>query len=78
MPPTPLTPFFAVAGKTPRIDKTSSGVGMSMHEATRTGELEKHVSDLESKLQEAEDEMQRVVERMNRAQIEVAELQADR
>jgi chromosome segregation ATPase len=51
---------------------------MSMGEQTRTPQLEQRVRELETALAEAEGEMGKVVSRMNRAQIEVAELQGER
>jgi chromosome segregation ATPase len=76
-PASPLPPhLFAL--KSPRLDKTSSGTGMSMGEQTRTPQLEQRVRELETALAEAEGEMGKVVSRMNRAQIEVAELQGER
>jgi len=64
--------------KSPRLDKTTSGVGMSMNEAVRTEFLEKRVEELERALREADGEMEEVVQRMNKAQIEVVELQSAR
>ncbi|OCL09534.1 hypothetical protein AOQ84DRAFT_220764 [Glonium stellatum] len=75
-PTAPLSPLFAV--RSPRLDNTTSGPGMSMAEATKTELLEKRVEDLEKALSEADREMEEVVSRMNLAQIEVAELQTER
>ena len=72
----PLTQVFGL--KSPRLDKTSSGFGVSMVEQTQTPQLEERVKELEKALVEAEDEMGKVVGRMNKAQIEVAELQSER
>lgn len=72
----PVSPLFAQ--KSPRLDKTTSGRGVSMNEALRTEFLEKRVAELESALGDADREMQEVVERMNMAQIEVLELQSAR
>ncbi|KAF1817066.1 hypothetical protein P152DRAFT_463363 [Eremomyces bilateralis CBS 781.70] len=69
-------PLFAL--RSPRLDKTSSGPGISMAEAGKTEALERRVEDLERALREAEREMGDVVGRMNMAQIEVAELQSER
>jgi len=74
--PPPVSPLFAQ--KSPRLDRTTSGAGMSMNEALRTEFLEKRVAELEAALGDAEREMGEVVERMNRAQIEVMELQSAR
>jgi hypothetical protein len=77
MPSVPGTPgLFAL--RSPRLDKTSSGQGMSISEQTRTPQLESRVKELEKALADAELEMGEVVSRMNRAQIEVAELQSER
>jgi prefoldin subunit 5 len=64
--------------KTPRLDHTTSGVGIGLSEKVRTEVLEKKVQELERALKEADGEMAEVVGRMNAAQIEVAELQSDR
>jgi hypothetical protein len=64
--------------RSPKLDQTSSGPGMSMSESTKTEFLEKKVSDLERALSDADKEMEEVVGRMNMAQIEVAELQSER
>ena len=77
----PLSPLLLVVGggaKSPRLDWTTSGAGMSMNEALRTEFLEKRVEELEGALAEADGEMEEVVQRMNRAQIEVGELQCAR
>ncbi|KAL8696823.1 MAG: hypothetical protein Q9201_007461 [Fulgogasparrea decipioides] len=75
-PKTPLSPLFA--SRSPRLDKTTSGQGMSMNEALRTQSLEKRVAELEGALGDADKEMEEVVSRMNLAQIEVMELQSAR
>ncbi|KAJ9667586.1 hypothetical protein H2201_002455, partial [Coniosporium apollinis] len=75
-PSTPLSPLFAL--RQPRLHKTTSGFGQSMAEATKTELLEQRVEDLEKALRDADHEMQEVVSRMNIAQIEVAELQAEK
>ncbi|KAF2842417.1 hypothetical protein M501DRAFT_916343, partial [Patellaria atrata CBS 101060] len=75
-PTMPLSPLFAA--RSPRLDKTTSGPGISMAEATKTEFLETRVEELEKALAEADREMEEVVGRMNMAQIEVAELQSDR
>ena len=71
-PRTPLSP------RSPRLDRTTSGPGVSMSEALRTEALESRVRELEAALGEAEKEMGEVVQRMNMAQIEVVELQSAR
>ena len=71
-----ITGLFA--GRSPKLDHTTSGRGMGMGEASRTVALEKRVQELEEAAVSAEKEMHGVVERMNRAQIEVADLQMQR
>jgi len=68
---TPLTPLFNQ--RSPKI-----GGGSSLVEAGNTERLEMRVRELERALRDAENEMSDVVSRMNMAQIEVAELQAER
>ncbi|KAH0548640.1 hypothetical protein GP486_007816, partial [Trichoglossum hirsutum] len=75
-PMSPLSPLFA--GKSPRLDRTTSGRGMSISQATKTRSLEKRVEELENALSDADKEMQEVVGLMNMAQIEVMELQSER
>lgn len=75
-PRSPLSPMFAA--KSPRLDKTTSGLAMPLNQALKTEYLEKKVKELEKALADADQEMEEVVGRMNMAQIEVAELQADR
>ena len=77
-PRSPRSPMFFQGAKSPRLGKTSSGVGMSMNEALRTEFLERRVLELEGALAEADKEIREVVQRMNRAQIEVGELQSAR
>ena len=77
-PRSPLSPLFANSKRSPRLDKTSSGPGMALHEALKTEYLEKKVGELEKALSEAENEMGEVIGRMNTAQIGVAELEAER
>lgn len=72
-PKSPMSPMFS-----PRLDKTTSGTGMSMTEALRTEFLERKVIELEGALGDADKEMEDVVGRMNMAQIEVVELQSAR
>jgi molecular chaperone GrpE (heat shock protein) len=76
IPGTPLNPVFAL--KSPRLDRTTSGMGLSIGEASRTDALEKRVQELERALSDADREMSEVVSRMNKAQMEVAELQSER
>lgn len=74
----PLSPMFTNAKRSPRLDMTSTGPGMALHQALKTEYLEKKVSELEKALAEAEEEMGEVVGRMNTAQMGVAELQSER
>jgi chromosome segregation ATPase len=70
--------MFAYGGRSPRLDRTSSGPGIALSQALKTEHLEKKVTELESALTETDKEMQEVVQRMNSAQIEVADLQTER
>ena len=72
----PISPIFQA--RSPRLDKTTSGVGKSLDAALRTEFLEKRVAELEGALGEADTEMEEVVSKMNLAQIEVMELQSAR
>lgn len=74
----PLSPMFTNAKRSPRLDVTSTGPGMALHQALKTEYLEKKVGELEKALAEAEQEMGEVVGRMNTAQMGVAELQSER
>jgi len=78
LPRSPLTPMFANGGRSPRLDKTSSGPAIALSQALKTEYLERKVGELEGALSEADKEMQEVVQRMNTAQIEVADLQTER
>jgi chromosome segregation ATPase len=64
--------------RSPRLHQTSSGAGISMHQATGASNLEHKVRELEKALADAEGEMKYVVGRMNEAQMEVASLQGER
>jgi len=72
----PVSPIFQT--RSPRLDRTTSGIGRSLDEVMRTEFLEKRVAELEGALGEADKEMEEVVGRMNLAQIEVMELQSAR
>ncbi|RJE19434.1 hypothetical protein PHISCL_08237 [Aspergillus sclerotialis] len=74
----PRQPNAPFGDRSPRLDKTSSGDGIPLTEAIQAEVLEKRVKELERLLRDADVEMEEVVGRMNRAQIEVAELQSDR
>lgn len=75
-PRPPSSPFFD--GRSPRLDRTTAGEGMPLSQAVKTEALEARVKELEKALRDADMEMEEVVGRMNKAQIEVAELQSDR
>ncbi|KAK8174779.1 hypothetical protein BC567DRAFT_243201 [Phyllosticta citribraziliensis] len=68
---------FGTPGRSPRLDVTTSGLGVSIAQVTKTGSLEHDVSELEKALRSAEAEMEEVLGRMNLAQVEVAELQGE-
>ncbi|KAF7589050.1 hypothetical protein BBP40_004797 [Aspergillus hancockii] len=74
-PKPPSSPFVT---RSPRLDKTTTGDGISLNKAVQSENLERRVKELERLLRDADTEMEEVVSRMNRAQIEVAELQSDR
>ncbi|KAF9889221.1 hypothetical protein FE257_007534 [Aspergillus nanangensis] len=74
----PMVPSSPFGARSPRIDKTTSGDGIPLTGAVQSENLEKRVKELERLLREADREMGEVVSRMNRAQIDVAELQSDR
>jgi chromosome segregation ATPase len=76
-PNTPLSPLFA-GSRSPRIEATTSGRGMSIGEESQADSLKARVVELEKALEEADREMQEVVGKMNVAQIEVMELQNER
>ena len=71
-----MSPIFQ--SRSPRLDKTTSGIGKSLDQALRTQYLEKRVAELEGALGDADKEMEEVVSKMNLAQIEVMELQSAR
>ncbi|KAJ5985329.1 hypothetical protein N7522_012525 [Penicillium canescens] len=74
-PKPPSTPFDA---RSPRLDHTSSGEGVPLTDVVQAEVLERRVKDLEKLLRDADMEMEEVVGRMNRTQIDVAQLQTDR
>ena len=75
-PRSPLSPFLLGGGiRSPKGSDRSTGINMRINEALRTEYLEKRVVELESALREADTEMQEVVEKMNKAQICVMDLQ---
>ncbi|KAJ5946483.1 hypothetical protein N7454_003322 [Penicillium verhagenii] len=74
--PRPMNAPFST--RSPRLDKTTSGDGIPLVEVVQVEVLEKHVKNLERLLRDADMEMEEVVGRMNRAQVDVAQLQSDR
>lgn len=76
-PKTPVTPLLA-GTRSPRLEATTSGRGISINEETQADFLKLRVVELEKALEEADREMQEVVGKMNVAQIEVMELQSER
>ncbi|WEW61649.1 hypothetical protein PRK78_007141 [Emydomyces testavorans] len=75
----PLLPTSPFSGpRSPRLEVTTSGPGIALNQAVHSTDLEAKVRELEKALRDADKEMEQVVGRMNKAQIEVAELQADR
>lgn len=72
----PTSPF--IGARSPRLSRTSSGEAMGLGQAAQTETLEARVKELERALRGADSEMEEVVSRMNKAQMEVAELQSDR
>ncbi|KAI9885286.1 MAG: mediator complex subunit [Watsoniomyces obsoletus] len=73
----PTSPQFP-SRRSPKLDLTTTGIGMSLPELSRAEMLEHRVQDLERALGDADREMEEVVSRMNLAQIEVMELQSQR
>jgi hypothetical protein len=74
-PNPPSTPFIT---RSPRLDKTTSGDGVPLTHVVKSDTLDQRVKELEKLLRVADREMGEVVSRMNRAQIDVAELQSAR
>ncbi|KAJ5244170.1 hypothetical protein N7489_004266 [Penicillium chrysogenum] len=74
-PRPPNAPFDS---RSPRLDQTTSGQGVPLTEVVQAEILERRVKDLEKLLRDADMEMEQVVGRMNRTQIDVAQLQTDR
>ena len=75
-PKSPLSPFYFGGSRSPR--GSDKALNMRMNEALRTEYLERRVVELEAALREADIEMQEVVEKMNKAQIDVMDLQTAR
>lgn len=76
--PVTLASPFLNATRSPQLDKTTSGDGVPLSEVVQPEVLAKRVRELERMLRNADHEMEEVVGRMNRAQINVGELQSDR
>jgi hypothetical protein len=74
-PRPPSAPFDV---RTPRLDQTTSGEGIPLVEVVQAELLEKRVKALEKLLRDADMEMEQVLARMNRTQLDVAQLQTDR
>ncbi|CAG8887157.1 unnamed protein product [Penicillium egyptiacum] len=74
-PRPPNAPFDS---RSPRLDQTTSGEGVPLTVVVQSEVLERRVKDLEKLLRDADMEMEQVVGRMNRTQIDVAQLQTDR
>ncbi|KAI7572555.1 hypothetical protein KC317_g654 [Hortaea werneckii] len=76
--PHKLSPTSPMFSKSPKLGGKTKLSETSLLEASRTQILERKVRELEGLLREAEDDMQTVVQRVNRSQLEVAELQTER
>ncbi|EEP78549.1 predicted protein [Uncinocarpus reesii 1704] len=75
----PLLPTSPFSGpRSPRLQVTTSGPGIALNQAVHVADLEVKVKELEKALRDADKEMEQVVGKMNKAQIEVFELQTDR
>ncbi|KAK4540559.1 hypothetical protein LTR36_009089 [Oleoguttula mirabilis] len=75
--PSKLSPKSPLFSKSPRLGSKKLSEA-SLLEASRTQMLDRKVRELEGLLREAEEDMQMVVQRVNRSQMEVAELQTER
>lgn len=75
--PGKLSPRSPIFSKSPKLGSKKLSEA-SLLEASRTQMLERKVRELEGTLREAEEDMQMVVQRVNRSQMEVAELQTER
>ncbi|KAJ5561948.1 hypothetical protein N7535_003590 [Penicillium sp. DV-2018c] len=74
----PRSPNASFEVRSPRLDQTTSGKGIPLTQVVQSEMLERRVKDLEKLLRDADMEMEQVVGRMNRTQIDVAQLQTDR
>ncbi|CAG8216166.1 unnamed protein product [Penicillium olsonii] len=74
-PRPPNAPFDT---RSPRLDQTTSGEGVPLAVVVQAELLEKRVKALEKLLRDADMEMEQVLGRMNRTQLDVAQLQTDR
>ncbi|KAK5120556.1 hypothetical protein LTR85_006212 [Meristemomyces frigidus] len=75
--PSKLSPKSPLFSKSPKLGSKKLSEA-SLLEASRTQMLDRKVRELEGLLREAEEDMQTVVQRVNRSQMEVAELQTER
>lgn len=80
---TPASSPMLGSGITPRLQPASKrladpSANASLHDVSKTQDLERQVREMEFVLREAAAEMQRVVQRVHRAQDEVAELTGER
>lgn len=81
---TPGTSPLLASGKSPKLSTsrkasdTASSAAASLLERSKTQMLERKVRELEALLREAEEDMQDVVTKVNKSQLEVAELQTQR
>ncbi|KAK2745286.1 hypothetical protein FQN57_003981 [Myotisia sp. PD_48] len=73
-----LTPSPFMGPRSPLLTRTTSGEAIALAQVAQTEVLDSKVKELEKALRDADAEMEEVVSRMNSAQIQVAELQADR
>ena len=72
-----MTPTSPLVGKSPKLGSKKLSDN-SLLEVSKTQMLERKVKELESLLREAEEDMQDVVQKVNKSQLEVAELQTER
>ncbi|KAF2162350.1 hypothetical protein M409DRAFT_27354 [Zasmidium cellare ATCC 36951] len=75
--PTKLSPSSPLLKKSPKLGNKKLSE-TSLLEMSRTQMLERKVKELEGLLREAEEDMQVVVQRVNKSQMEVADLQTER
>lgn len=75
--PKKLSPSSPMLSKSPKLGSRKLS-DVTLSDASRTQMLERKVRELEGLLREAEEDMQTVVQRVNRSQLEVADLQMER